>query len=106
MKEILLTLVGIIMPLLWIAIPILMWSAVYKLQHLYNEDNNKAGFKLKKRIWGPTYMTYKKAKKVAALTKDEDTRKKAYEAIRLWKMSYYCFFCFIIAFFLIGFLQR
>lgn len=93
------------MPLLWIAIPILMWIAVYKLQYLYNEDNNKAGFKLKKRIWGPTYITYKKAKKIAELTKDEDTRKNAQESIRFWKMSHYCFFAVIILYVLILILQ-
>jgi len=89
--------------ILWMSFPILSTIAVNKLTFLYDEKTNRAGFELKRGTWGPSY---KDTKKIAKLTQDEYVRKKAKESIRLWRISFSCFFFSIILFFIIGFLNK
>lgn len=84
------------------AFPIIATVAVNKLTFLYREDTNKAGFKLKRRTWGPSY---KDTKKILEFTDDEYTRTKAKESIRLWKISYNCLYISIVLWVVIVILQ-
>ena len=78
--------------------------AVNKVTFLYNEDTNtKAGFKLKRRTWGPSY---KDTKKIVELTNDDFTRQKAKESIHFWKISLYCFYASIALWILILFVNK
>ena len=78
----------LLLPVLWMGLPILATRAVNKLVFLYDEPSHKIGFELKKRTWGPSYRD---TKKVVKSTSDEFIRKKAEEAVRLWKMGFYSF---------------
>lgn len=93
----------IILPFLWMGFPIIATIAVNKVAFLYHEDTNKAGFKLKRRTWGPSY---KDTKKIIEMTNDDFTRQKARESIRLWNISYYCLYASIILFIIVGFLNN
>ncbi len=92
----------ILIPILFSAFPIIATIAVNKVNFLYNEEVSKVGFELKKRTWGPSF---KETKKVAELSTNKYYRKKAHEAIFLWKISYGCLIVFAFLFVILGFLN-
>lgn len=49
----------------WLLFPILSSMAVNRVSYLYHENEEKAGFKLKKRTWGPTYGDTKRILKLS-----------------------------------------
>jgi len=69
MIEVLSNLLFVLTPIIWIAFPILITFAVSKMDYLFwDPDKLKAGFKLEKRTWGPSYINYTQAKLIFSLT--------------------------------------
>ena len=85
----------IILPLLWICFPVFAIMASNKLLFIYDESPEKIGVKLKQRTWGPSYSD---AKKIFNMSRDENAKQKAREAIKLWKISFGSIYSFVLVY--------
>ena len=81
-----LDLLYVIFPLSWIAMLISWIIAVNYLSYIYNEPD-KAGFDMKIRTWGPSYI---ETKRILLSTKDVRTRARAKKSLKMWKVGFYC----------------